>query len=80
MNNHPTKWAVTPAAWFNFDPDGAVYCVDIETAYRIAGDQMKHEGDQMIWKMTTGKPIKWVRVYADEQISAVTDQHLAHLK
>ena len=37
------------------------------------------EGDQMIWKMTSGDPIKWVRVYEDESIDAVTDQHLAHL-
>ena len=33
----------------------------------------------MIWKMTSGEPIKWVRVYEDESIDAVTDQHLAHL-
>ena len=26
------NWAVQPAAWFNFDPDGAVYCLDIHTA------------------------------------------------
>ena len=38
------------------------------------------EGDQMIWKMTAGDPIKWVRVYADEQVSAVTDEELSYLK
>ena len=77
---HPTNWAVTPASWFNFDPDGAVYCLDIETAYRIAGQCLQREGDQMIWRMTAGDPIKWVRVYADEQVSAVTDEELSYLK
>ncbi len=83
MTNRPTtQWAVQPAAWFKFDPDGVVYCADIETAYRVAGQLMEREGDQMIWKMTSGEPIRWVRVYADEQVSGVvvTDQHLAHLQ
>ena len=79
MTDHPTPWAVQPAAWFNFDPDGVVYCADIQTAYRVAGQLMTREGDQMIWKMTAGDPIRWVRVYADEQVSAVTDQELSHL-
>ena len=60
------NWAVQPAAWFNFDPDGAVYCLDIHTAYRVARDLKAREGDQMIWRMTNGKPIKWVRVTDDE--------------
>ena len=60
------NWAVQPAAWANFDPDGAVYCLDIHTAYRVARDQKAREGDQMIWRMTSGKPIKWVRVTDDE--------------
>ena len=62
----PRGWAVQPAAWANFDPDGAVYCLDIHTAYRVARDQKAREGDQMIWRMTSGKPIKWVRVTDDE--------------
>ena len=62
-------WAVQPAAWFNFDPNGAVYCLDIHTAYRVARDQKAREGqDQMIWRMTSGKPIKWVRV-TDEEVA-----------
>ena len=24
----PRGWAVQPATWFNFDPDGCVYCAD----------------------------------------------------
>ena len=35
----PRGWAVQPASWFNFDPDGVVYCADINTAYRVAQDQ-----------------------------------------
>ncbi len=34
--NDPRGWAVQPASWFKFDPDGAVYCADIDTAYRVA--------------------------------------------
>ena len=59
------KWAVQPASWFKFDPDGVGYCVDIDTAYRVARDQVRF-GDQMIWKLTTGDPIRWVRVSNDE--------------
>ena len=28
MKTDPRGWAVQPAAWFNFDPDGCVYCAD----------------------------------------------------
>ncbi len=62
----PRGWAVQPAAWGKFDPDGVVYCADIDTAHRVARDQKAREGDQMIWRMTSGKPIKWVRVTDDE--------------
>ena len=75
---HQTQWAVQPAAWAKFDPHGAIYCLDIETCYKIC-QSVIGEGDQMIWKMTSGEPIKWVRVYEDESIDAVTDQHLSHL-
>jgi len=37
------------------------------------------EGDQMIWRLTSGQPIAWVRVYADEQVGSVTEQELALL-
>ena len=32
----PRGWAVQPASWANFDPDGVVYCADIDTAHRVA--------------------------------------------
>ena len=74
-----TTWAVQPAAFANFDEHGCVYCADIETAYKIAGQLTPREGDQMIWKMTTGEPIKWVRVYDDGSVNSVTKQELALL-
>ena len=61
----PRTFAVQPAAWFKFDPDGCVYCADIETAYRVAQDQTRF-GDQIIWKMTAGDPIRWIRVTKEE--------------
>ena len=54
-----------PAAWKNYDPDGCVYCADIETAYRVAKDQTRF-GDQIIWKMTAGDPIRGIRVTKEE--------------
>ena len=54
-----------PAAWKNYAPDGCVYCADIETAYRVAKDQTRF-GDQIIWKMTAGDPIRWIRVTKEE--------------
>ena len=68
--NDPRGWAVQPASWFKFDPDGAVYCADIDTAYRVGRDQTRF-GDQMIWRMTAGDPIKWVRVTVDEVVHTV---------
>lgn len=76
-------FAVQPANWNRFDAHGADYASDISQAYRIAAawfESGESEGeDMMIWRVTTGAPIAWVRVYADEQISAVTDEHLALL-
>ena len=64
----PTTWAVQPAAWAKLDHDGCVYCADIDTAYGIARQLQSREGDQVIWKMTSGEPIKWVRVTDDELV------------
>ena len=75
--NQPT-FAVQPASWANFDPHGAEYAINIDHAYKICQHHIE-DGDMMIWRMTSGNPIKWVRVYADESIDAVTDQHLSHL-
>ena len=61
----PRGWAVQPAAWANFDAAGVVYCADIETAYRVARDQTRY-GSQVIYKMTAGDPIKWIRIDSNE--------------
>ena len=74
-----TTWAVQPASTFNFDADGCVYCADIETAYKVANDQLRF-GDQMIFRINNDTtPIKWVSVYQGEAACAVTDQQLSHL-
>lgn len=73
-----TKFAVQPANWANFDPHAAEYAINITHAYKICQHSIG-EGDMMIWRLTSGNPIKWVRVYEDESIDAVTDQHLSHL-
>ena len=73
-------FAVQPTSFGTFDEHGADYTPTIAGAYRIAAlRQQEQEGDQMIWKLTTGQPIPWVRVYEDENISSVTEQHLALL-
>ncbi len=64
-----TTWAVQPASWMKFDEHGCVYCADIDTAYKIANDQLRF-GPQCIWKMTAGDPIKWVRVTDDEVVTS----------
>ena len=72
-------WAVQPASWSKFDEHGAVYCADIDTAYKVANDQLRF-GDQMIYRINNNTtPIKWVRVYKDDGVQAVTDQQLSHL-
>lgn len=74
-------FAVQPVAFGNFDEWGADYTPTIAGAYRIAAQWKAagEEGDLMIWRLTTGQPIPWVRVYADEQADAVTTQELALL-
>ena len=68
MKIDPRGWAVQPAAWFNFDPDGCVYCADYHTAFRIAKQLHSREGDQLIFKLTAGDPIKWIRVTDDKVV------------
>ena len=73
-------FAVQPTSFGTFDEYGADYTPSIAGAYRIAAiRQQEQEGDQMIWRLTSGQPIPWVRVYADEQADAVTTQELALL-
>ena len=73
-------FAVQPTSFGTFDEYGADYSPTISGAYRIAAiRQQEQEGDQMIWRLTTGQPIPWVRVYDDENVSSVTTQELALL-
>ena len=73
-------FAVQPTSFGAFDEYGADYAPTIAGAYRIAAiRQQEREGDQMIWKITSGEPIAWVRVYEDENISSVTTEELALL-
>lgn len=84
MTNNDTMptFAVQPAAWDKFDSYGCDWAINISHAYKIAGiwRETFNDGDMMIWRVTPGgEPIRWVRVYADETIDAVTDQELALL-
>ena len=70
MTDDQKGWAVQPADWFKFDPHGCVYCADINTAYRVARDQTRF-GEQIIWKLTSGHPIRWIRVTVNEVAQTV---------
>ena len=81
-----STFAVQPASWGKFDSYGCDYAINISHAYKIAKvwREMNHRHgqgeDMMIFKMTPGgDAIAWVRVYADESVDAVTDEHLATL-
>ena len=79
-NTKHMTFAVQPTSFGNFDEHGADYAINIAHAYRIAAiRQAEGEGDQMIWRITSGEPIRWVRVYDDGSVDSITDQHLATL-
>lgn len=79
-NTKHMTFAVQPTSFGNFDEHGADYAMSIGHAYRIAAiRQAEGEGDQMIWRVTNGEPIRWVRVYDDGSVDSITDQHLATL-
>jgi hypothetical protein len=79
-NTKHMTFAVQPTSFGNFDEHGADYAMNIGHAYRIAAiRQAEGEGDQMIWRVTNGEPIRWVRVYDDGSVDSITDQHLATL-
>lgn len=79
-NTKHMTFAVQPTSFGNFDEHGADYAMSIGHAYRIAAiRQAEGEGDQMIWRVTNGNPIRWVRVYDDGSVDSITDQHLATL-
>ncbi len=76
---NPT-FAVQPTSFGKFDEHGADYAMNIGHAYRIAAiRQAEGEGDQMVWRITNGEPIAWVRVYDDGTVNSITEQHLATL-
>lgn len=70
MAQRNNTWAVQPANWRNFDEFGAIYCESIEAAYQVC-KQIAGEGDQIIYKMTSGDPIRWVRVTGNELVQSV---------
>tara|TARA_B100000085_G_scaffold37349_1_gene30594 strand:- start:405 stop:641 length:237 start_codon:yes stop_codon:yes gene_type:complete len=75
-------FAVQPAAWSNFDEHGCDYAISISHAYRLCGiwqERGEAQGDMMVWRLTSGHPIPWVRVYEDESIDSVTPDALALL-
>ena len=75
-------FAVQPANWSKFDEHGCDYAISITHAYRLCGiwqEQGEAQGDMMIWRLTSGHPVKWVRVYEDESMDSVTDDALALL-
>tara|TARA_A200000113_G_scaffold143826_1_gene129257 strand:- start:13 stop:246 length:234 start_codon:yes stop_codon:yes gene_type:complete len=75
-------FAVQPANWSKFDEHGCDYAISISHAYRLCGiwqEQGEAQGDMMIWRLTSGHPVKWVRVYEDESIDSVTPDALALL-
>ena len=76
-------FAVQPANWHRFDEHGADHALTISHAYRLcsawqASGEAEGE-DMMIWRLTSGHPIKWVRVYKDETVDTVTDDAMALL-
>ena len=81
LMTEPT-FAVQPAAWGKFDSYGCDWAINISHAYKIAAiwQEAFNDGDMMIWRVTPGgEPIRWVRVYEDDSIDAVTDDALALL-
>ena len=67
-------FAVQPNAWGCFDEAGADYAISISHAYEICRQWRLggEDGDMMIWRLTAGDPIRWVRVYADESVDVAT--------
>ena len=67
-------FAVQPNNWGCFDEAGADYAINISHAYEICRQWRLggEDGDMMIWRLTTGEPLRWVRVYADESVDVAT--------
>ena len=58
------------------------HCLSISHAYRLCAiwqERGEAQGDMMVWRLTSGHPIPWVRVYEDETVDTVTAETLALL-
>ena len=53
-----------PSANKNLKNDRLIHSMN---AYRVAQDQTRF-GDQMIWRLTSGTPLRWVRVTVGEVV------------
>ena len=66
-------YAVQPANWGKFDGHGCDYAANIYHAYRLCSVWLaKYGEDMIIYRLTTGDPIAWVRVTADEVSTMAT--------
>ena len=73
-NTQHDMYAVQPAAWQSFDDRGCDYAANIDHAYRLCSVWIaKYGEDMVIYRLTTGDPIKWVRVTADEVSTMATE-------
>ena len=64
-------FAVQPAAWSKLDEYGCEYTPTIQGAYTIARQWVKdYNEDCMIYRLTSGAPIKWVRVTHGEVVAS----------
>lgn len=59
-------FAVLPSSFGSFDDHAAEFFSDLDTARDVAFDWSAAEaGDKMmIWRLTSGNPIKWMEVVA----------------
>ena len=62
-------FAIQPAAWSKLDEYGCEYTPTSQGAYTIARQWVKdYNEDVMIYRLTSGAPIKWVRVTHGEVV------------
>ena len=64
--------AVQPKAWGTFDPHGCDWASNMDHAYRLCSVWLAKYGEEMIiYRLTSGDPIAWVRVTPDN-VSSMT--------
>ena len=67
-------FAVQPAAWTKLDEYGCEYTATIQGAYTVARQWVKdYNEDCIIWRLTSGNPIKWVRVTHGEVVASAAN-------